>query len=215
MIAATAADLPDPDGGAGGGVTRRAFMHWPLRVGRVEARDGLTFVHAAGPGGFSADDHRRIPAGGRVELLDGVAVVSPTPASGHQRAVGQLYRALSGACPDNLEPFIGPLGVRVGPATVFEPDLLVLARDEDTTPPKLVVEVLSDHGRPYDREVKHRGYQDAGVASYWIVDPDVPSVAVFELDDARRYREAGSYAGDDLCTVDRPFPVRFRPADLA
>jgi Uma2 family endonuclease len=215
MMVAAAADAPDPDDSAAGGpVSRRAFMRWPLRVGRIEAHDGITYVHSAGPEGFTVDDHRRIPAGGRVELLDGVAAVSPTPAPPHQRAVGQLYRALSSACPDSLEPFIGPLGVRIGPATVFEPDVLVLARDEDTTPPALVIEVLSDHGRSYDREVKYRGYQDAGVASYWIVDPDVPSVTVFELDDARGYREAGSYTGDDLCSVDRPFPVRFRPSEL-
>jgi hypothetical protein len=29
------------------------------------------------------------------------------------------------------------------------------------------------------------------------------------------YREAGFFHGDDVCTADRPFPVRFRHSDLA
>jgi Uma2 family endonuclease len=36
----------------------------------------------------------------------------------------------------------------------------------------LVVEVLSPSTARYDRQVKRRWFQRAGIAEYWIVDPD-------------------------------------------
>jgi Uma2 family endonuclease len=97
---------------------------------------------------------------------------------------------------------------------VFEPDLLVLPRDDDQAA-LLVIEVLSKYGRSYDRRVKRWEYQGAGIPSYWIIDPDAPSVTVLELSSRGGYRQAEVFHGNDTCVIDRPFPVRFRPSDLA
>jgi Uma2 family endonuclease len=212
MEVVTVGDELALDENADSPVARRTFTHWPLPVGRVEIRDGLALVSSSDPGGFSAHDFKRIPDNGRIELLDGVAVVSPAPTRQHLRAVRRLYQTASAACPEHLEPFIGPLDVSIHPATIFEPDILVLPEEDDT--PVLVVEVLSKYGRSYHHHVKYRGYQERGIPSYWIVDPDVPSITIFELDVAGRYRQTGSYSGDDVCSVEAPFPMRIRPSDL-
>ncbi len=211
MTVVTAADELAAGEDADSPLTRRSFTHWPLPVGRVEVHDGLTFVHSSEPGGFSAEDYRRIPGGGRVELLDGVAVVRPAPTPRHQQVVRRLYQVLDDECPAHLAPFIGPLDLPVG-SSVFAPDIQVLPTGDG--PPALVAEVLSEHGRSHDRRVRLRGYQQAGVASYWVVDPDGASITVFELGGDGSYREVGSYTGGDVCALDRPFPVRFRVSEL-
>jgi Uma2 family endonuclease len=193
-------------------VAGRTFTHWPLPVGLVEIRDGLAFVHSAEPGGFTIEDYYRIPDGGRIELLDGVAVVSPSPTRLHQRAAGNIYTVLRRVLPSGFEVLPGPYDVRIRSGKMFEPDVVVLrAASEDAV---LAVEVLSKYGRGYDRRVKRLGYQERGVPSCWIVDPDSPSITVLELDGTGRYEESGFFQGDDLCSLDRPFPVRFRPSDL-
>jgi Uma2 family endonuclease len=193
-------------------VAQRTFAHWPLPVGRVEIRDGLAFVHSRHPAGFTAADLNRIPDDGRIELLDGVAVVSPTPTHLHQRVAGRLYRIIGDVEGESLA-LVGPYDVRVGPVTIFQPDVLVLTR-EHVQSAALVVEVLSTYGRRYDREVKLAGYQEAGIPSCWIVDPDAPSVTVFELAGDGSYHKVAFVVDDDTCAVSQPFPVSFRPADL-
>ncbi len=81
-----------------------------------------------------------------------------------------------------------------------------------------MVEVLSRFGRSYDRRDKFDEYETAGIPSYWIVDPDVPAVFVFELAKGRyeqgRYEQVAYAEGPATCTVERPFPLSFSPAAL-
>jgi Uma2 family endonuclease len=79
----------------------------------------------------------------------------------------------------------------------------------------LAVEVLSPSTRRIDRLSKLSAYEEAGVASYWLVDPDpeTPSLRALELTD-RHYVEAGYPSGEQAWPAQRPFPVTVRPADL-
>jgi Uma2 family endonuclease len=197
----------------GSPVAQRTFAHWPLPVGRVEIRDGLAFVYARRPEGFTRDDLHRIPDDGRIELLDGIAVVSPAPTRLHQRVLTNLAVLLHDITPPQLETLVGPYDIRISAVKMFEPDVVVLPRDDDQAA-LLVVEILSTYGRRYDRRVKFAGYREAGIPSYWIVDPDGPSVTVFELARDGSYQETLFVEDDETCAVARPFPVRFRPADL-
>jgi Uma2 family endonuclease len=207
----TAVDELTPDSGTDNPATPETFTHWPVPVGRVETRDGLTFVYSAETGGFTVEDYRRIPGDEIIELLDGVAVVTPTPTPAHRQAARALYHVLDQACPKNFIPFVGPIGIPISHSTVLAPDAQVIPTREGPQP--LVVEVLSDHGRMYDRRVKPRKYQHRRVASYWILDPDAVSLTILELDRGG-YRETGLYTGDQVCTLTRPFPARFHVSDL-
>jgi Uma2 family endonuclease len=190
-----------------------AVAGWPLPVSRVEFDEGLAFIHAAEPGGYSPDDLDEAPDDGRrYELLDGVVVVSPSPGLPHQRAVVNLVMVLRPAEVGTTCTLVAPYGVPTGLKKKFEPDVLVLP-DRESTLPVLAVEVLSKYGRTYDRKKKRAAYEQGGIGSYWIVDPNVPEVTVLELAEGG-YREVGVFRDDEAVEVDRPYPVRFRPADL-
>jgi Uma2 family endonuclease len=158
------------------------------------------------------DDHNRY------ELIDGELLVTPAPNTAHQRAVGNLYVLLRAACPADLEVFLAPFDWLVDQHNVFEPDLLVARRADLTErnlphPPVLAVEVLSPTTRRRDLGRKRDAYERSALAHYWVVDPLVPSVQVFELGDGGLV-ESASAVDDTPITVDRAFAVTVTPADL-
>jgi Uma2 family endonuclease len=156
--------------------------------------------------------------GHRYELIDGTLIVSPGPALPHQDVVGNLHLLLRAACPPELKVVLAPFPVALADDTEVQPDLLVaprgqFIRKELPGPPLLAVEVLSPSTRRVDLLLKRDRLQEAGVASYWLVDPDEPSVLVLELQDGA-YVEVARGAGADVVDVTRPFPVRIVPRDL-
>src|SRR6266571_9202833 len=80
---------------------------------------------------WTVDDLDALPDDGfQYELFDGVLVVSPAPVPTHQRIVGALYRLLYAACPPELEVFVAPLDFRPAKKRSYQPDVLVVRRDE-------------------------------------------------------------------------------------
>jgi Uma2 family endonuclease len=71
--------------------------------------------------------------GMRHELLDGVHVVTPSPAFRHQRVLRELFRELDRAVQDrgDVELLWSPADIRLGPRTLVQPDLFVLPSDPD------------------------------------------------------------------------------------
>ena len=164
----------------------------------------------AGP--WTVDDLDDFPEGSttRYELVDGALLVSAEPSLQHQRVSGQLLRLLRDAAPPELEVFL-PVDVRLSPVRQIAPDVTVVRREDATgrrldRAPLLVVEVLSPSTRTVDLVLKRRVLEEAGVPSYWLVEPDDGVVTVLELQDGA-YREVAR--GPDV-TVERPFPVRVR-----
>jgi Uma2 family endonuclease len=89
-------------------------------------------------------------------------------------------------------------------------------RNLDTTAAQsmiLAVEVLAPSTRRKDAVYKRSKYEDEGVPSYWIIDPDEPSMIAYELRDGR-YATIGEATGSASLTLERPFPVMIIPADL-
>jgi len=156
--------------------------------------------------------------GHRYELIDGVLIVSPAPVPLHQRVVGRLFRLLDDACPDDCEVLIAPLDVVLADDTVMEPDVLV-GRRADFTPrdlpaaPLLAVEVLSPSTRRFDLTLKWSRFEAAGVGSYWVVDPDEPSLTAWDLIDGA-YQQVARVVGDDRYAAARPYDVVVSPAAL-
>lgn len=123
------------------------------------------------------------------ELLDGMLLLSPTPGFSHQDAVLSLAVTLRQGCPRGMRVLVGPVAVRVGPDAELRPDVLVaryvdLTTDGLTGPPLLAVEVRLPGTGLVDRSLKKMLYARHGVRSYWIVDPETPSLTAFELDAA-------------------------------
>ena len=156
--------------------------------------------------------------GNRYELIDGVLVVSPSPRVRHQIVSFRLAQALDTRCPEDLRVLIAPTDVVLSEDTLVVPDLIV-ARKTDFTEknlpvaPLLAVEILSPSNRLFDLNIKHDRYRRAGVASYWIVDPDRPSLTAWELQDGE-YRQIAEVSGDEPFTASTPYEVTIVPASL-
>ncbi|HCB03365.1 MAG TPA: hypothetical protein DEQ43_03775 [Nocardioides bacterium] len=122
------------------------------------------------------------------------------------------------ATPEHLDVYIAPLDVEFETGDILEPDLLVIT-DRDphgkrvTEVPLLAVEVLSPSSRRRDVGDKLTAYRDAGVPSYWVIDPINPRLRAWRLEDGE-YVEIADVSGDEEWTATEPFEVTVRPADL-
>jgi Uma2 family endonuclease len=171
------------------------------------------------PGPVSLAEYEALPDdGNRYELIDGVVYVSPAAVWLHQRVAARLQDLLVAAAPDDLAVVQTP-GYQAGERTLFVPDVVV-SRDPApgakyvTEPLPLAVEVLSPSSRKYDRVTKLAAYDRAGVGAYWIVDPDEPSLLVFERE-GDRLVERAHVRGDESFAATRPFQVTVVPSALA
>lgn len=151
---------------------------------------------AANPPVSTIEELLALPDDGlRHELLDGVHVVTPSPALRHQRAsrhlVLQLERLLANR--KDLELLTSPADVRFGATTMVQPDIFVVRQDPnkpgqqwaDLPVPVLAIEILSPGTAARDRGQKREIYQRAGVPSYWIVDVDARLVEQWSPSDQR------------------------------
>ncbi len=168
---------------------------------------------------WTVDDLDLLPDDGlQYELLDGMLLVTPAPIVVHQRAAARLHLLLAAACPPDMELFFAPLDWRPDQHTSLQPDLLI-ARNEDVEikniarPLVLAVEIISPSTRRKDLFLKRSKYQDGGVQSYWIVDPDAPSITVLELVDGQ-YVTVAEATCDEAVSLEKPFPVTIVPAAL-
>ena len=156
--------------------------------------------------------------GRRYELLDGAIIVTPAPGPAHQRAVLRLARLLQDAASSDLEVFVAPLDTALPTGDVLEPDVLVADRDDVTARdvsgvPLLAVEVVSPSSRRRDVGDKLTAYRDAGVPSYWVVDPVQPRLRAWRLEGSE-YVDVADVSGDEEWTAEAPYPVTIRPSDL-
>lgn len=136
---------------------------------------------------YTVDDLERFPDdGNRYELLDGVLLVTPSPAISHQVVASRLSARLVEAVQwTGHAHVVGPGAVVRPPRTQLQPDILVFPSrfppDTDwrrVTEHWLAVEVLSRSSRVYDREFKRDAYFALGVVEVWLVDRTVKCVEV-------------------------------------
>lgn len=114
----------------------------------------------------------------RYELIDGVVVVSPTPALRHQVLIRYLLREIETTPTGRDAMVVLDCDLRLSRGSVYRPDLLIYAPgrltdlpERLTLPPDLIVEVLSPGSKPLDLITKRDDYDAFGVGEYWAVDP--------------------------------------------
>ncbi|TCO45471.1 putative restriction endonuclease [Kribbella antiqua] len=98
------------------------------------------------------------------------------------------------------------------------PDLVVFRCDDIGVqwlegPLLLAVEILSPATRTVDQVFKRKLYETAGVASYWMFDPDEVRLTALELEEGR-YVERAVVSEDEVFEAEIPFPVKVVPAEL-
>ena len=147
------------------------------------------------------DDFLLFPDDGkRHELIDGEHYVTPSPSRKHQaiesHPVGRAFAA--------------PFDVVFSNFDVVEPDLLFIsnARLEALTSknvqgaPNLVVEIGSPSTRRRDEIIKRKLYERFGVEEYWVIDPEIETIAVYRHVDEtyQRVLELAVERNDTLAT---------------
>jgi Uma2 family endonuclease len=170
-------------------------------------------------GEWTVDDLETLPDDNlRYELLDGTLIVSPAPVPRHQRALLRLAILLTNSCPADHEVFVAPLDWQPDRRTSLEPDLLIVRKDRIgekniTQTPAIVIEVLSPGTARIDKMLKFSRYQEGGIDQYWIMDPRVPSIEVYQLADGA-YQLLAQGSGTDAVPVAGPLTVTVVPLDL-
>ena len=122
-----------------------------------------------------------------VEYCRGTLDILPMPTMTHQRIAARLFYALQSAAPPGGEVMFAGTRVKVAEEVFREPDVLYLPppalpdHEQYTESAALVVEVLSDSTRRHDLETKRREYAEAGIAEYWLIDPELRRITVLKL----------------------------------
>ncbi|WP_030017502.1 Uma2 family endonuclease [Streptomyces monomycini] len=152
------------------------------------------------------------PEGSKVEIIDGVIVVSPPPAAPHNRIAEKVHRRLYAVLPEEWGVY-QTLGVtHPMRGRLFIPDLVVVPDDvldriegsEDVplTAAELVVEITSPSNAGYDRLNKAAAYAEAGVPLYLLIDrfaPPGPTVTLFGEPEDAVYQELQAVKfGEDI-----------------
>ena len=160
---------------------------------------------------MSLDDWRALgeETSQRYELQEGVLIVSPRPRQRHQNVMLQLGSQLLAQRPDGIRitPEADVIIDPHTPATVRIPDLVICRGDEDATliaaDVLVAIEILSPGTRRVDLVMKRSEYADAGIAHYWIVDPDERYMEVLTLVDGAYV----SHRVEGVVTISVPFEV--------
>ncbi len=165
------------------------------------------------------EDLLRLPEDVRAEIIDGEIVALPSPRPRHSKAQGALRRFIGGPFDDD-DGYGGPGGWWIFPEVdvqlgerVVRPDLAGWRRsrlpDPDQRPiavvPDWVCEVLSEFNEAHDRVKKRYIYAEAGVAHYWIVDPEARTLEAFVLERGK-WVDAGSFDDTAVAHIS-PFEV--------
>ncbi|MHC4958993.1 MAG: Uma2 family endonuclease [Planctomycetota bacterium] len=158
-------------------------------------------------GGYTVADLEQLPEGWPAEIVDGVLVMTPSPAPYHQVLVMRLADAVR----ESLGPrdrdrcLAAPLDVVLDDRNVVQPDVMLLPRGARCTGPDWRIprpvwaaEVLSPATECWDRGPKLDAYRAAGLSEVWLVDPHTHAIEIHAFPDAARRLGPGDHAATEL-----------------
>lgn len=134
-----------------------------------------------------------------MEYIDGVIFMSPSPSTKHQRISGRLYvqlfQILEGS---DCEVFHAPFDIELTDETIADtkivvPDLSVICDKNGLTDekyigvPSIIIEIVSPSNQSHDLVFKLNLYMQYGVKEYWIVNPILNTIQLYNLDEQGQY----------------------------
>lgn len=141
---------------------------------------------------YTSKDYWSLPEGERAELIDGQLYAMAPPSFIHQKLVFQIAKAISnyvdshnGDCEVIPAPFA--VNLDANDKNWVEPDVSVICDKNKLTEkgcsgaPDLIVEVVSPSSQWHDCMRKLLLYEKHGVREYWIVNPTVNTVMVYNF----------------------------------
>jgi prevent-host-death family protein len=133
----------------------------------------------------------------RMEFINGEIHILSSPTIDHQEILGKLYILFSMYFKDKkCKVFMAPFDVHfkkkdIKTPDVMQPDILVACDMENNVnekrrymgTPSLVAEILSDNTRSRDMVEKLNTYMTSGVKEYWVVDPRIEKIMIYDFID--------------------------------
>jgi len=140
---------------------------------------------------YTYQDYLNFPDDKRCEIIDGKLYdMTPAPKVKHQRISRKVSEILF-ANREKLkrcEYFIAPTDVVFDNENVYQPYIVFISKDrlhikEDGVygAPDLIIEILSPATAYYDLRIKFKVYERYGVKEYWIVDPELKEIEIYQL----------------------------------
>jgi len=152
-------------------------------------------------GYWTEEDYLELETNLLIEYTDGVLEFLERPSPQHQLILQYIQMRLLNFVLKSRRGSVmaAPLPIRVASTTYREPDLVYFTKkladlSKAPTGADLVMEVVSPGSASRRRDLikKRREYAEAGIAEYWIVDPENSAVTVLVLKDGK-YEVAGKY----------------------
>lgn len=168
---------------------------------------------SAEPRPMTIDEWGRLPEDDPGEIVDGFLVEDEVTSWVHEVVVSFLIEIFrTWARPRGGLVAGSEVKLAVGASRGRKPDVAVIfggaARPPGRAtvvaiPPSLIVEVVSDRPRDArrDRVEKLEDYAGFGVPYYWIVDPQLRTLEIYELGERKRYVRALSATGGRLTEI--------------
>jgi Uma2 family endonuclease len=134
------------------------------------------------------EDYHNLPEGAPYQLIHGELIMTPAPATYHQRISKRLEWELLKLEEKGLgEVLYAPVDVYFSETETYQPDLIfitkerldIIGEEKVEGAPDLIMEILSPSTAYYDLKPKFHVYEQSGVKEYWIVDPTEKSIEIF------------------------------------
>ena len=141
------------------------------------------------------EDYNRLPEGAPYQLIGGELIKTPSAMPYHQELSRELgFKSFSFVKENDLgHVYYAPLDVYFSETDVYQPDILfigkkrseIIGKTKIERSPDIVIEILSPSTAYYDLRKKFRIYEKFGVKEYWIVDPELKRIAVYENENSK------------------------------
>ena len=157
-------------------------------------------------------DYLSWPENERWEIIDGIPYLQSAPKWQHQRISSELHRQLSNFLIDKpCWAFASPFDLCLAEyeendddiSNILQPDIVIVCDQTKLRKtgyfgiPNFIIEISSPSTARQDRVVKFNKYEKAGVAEYWIVEPEGKYINVFTLQENKRYGRPEAYTEED------------------
>lgn len=158
------------------------------------------------------------PKGCKVEIIEGIVTVAPPPVNNHNLIAALVQRRLYTAIPEDWDVF-QTLNLAVpGRSGLYIPDLAVVPRaavprGENSAPAdiaELVVEITSRSNAVNDRVAKLKGYAEASVPLYLLIDPHAtgsPTLHLYGEPEDGKYRVLSAAKFGEALHLPEPFDL--------
>ncbi|MDG4858301.1 Uma2 family endonuclease [Streptomyces sp. T-3] len=158
------------------------------------------------------------PEGSKVEIIEGLITVTPSPANQHNGIADWVQRRLYSVIPEDwgiFQTLAIAVPSRLG---MFIPDLVVAPRSYVDSPgthipagaAELVVEITSKSNATHDRITKAEAYAAAGIPLYLLVDrwaSGGPTVTLYGEPASGPYRVLHAGKFGDVVRLPQPFDL--------